>query len=108
MLKDIKDFELLASIRIADLSALTDLYFKFASDLQSTNRLNYISRASFILEQLNGGDSKILFERHREEWEYGILRKMFWASKILKEVFYRASDTAQLPGGIAKKQKPGF
>ena len=65
MLQDIEDFELLASIRTADLSELTDLCFKFASDLQSTNKLNYFSRASFIIEQLNGGDEKILFERNR-------------------------------------------
>ena len=69
MLKDIKDLELLASIRTVDLSEPTDLYFKFASDLQSTKRHNYISRASFILEQLNGGDDKALFDRHREDWD---------------------------------------
>ena len=71
MLEDFKDLELLASIRTLDLSEPTDLYFKFADNLQSTNQQKYISRASFILEQIKGGDGKALFDRHREDW--GIL-----------------------------------
>lgn len=68
MLEDIKDLQLLASIRTLDLSEPTDLYFKFANDLNSTNRQNFISRASFILDQINGRDGKALFDKKREDW----------------------------------------
>lgn len=68
MLEDIKDLELLASIRTIDLSEPIDLYFKVADELQSTNRHNYISRANFIREQVNGKDGRDIFDKSREDW----------------------------------------
>ncbi len=69
MLIDIKDLRLLASLRTFDLSEPTDLYFKIADELKATKRPNYISRANFILEQLNGNSGKELFDNFREDWE---------------------------------------
>lgn len=69
MLEDIKDVELLASIRTFDLSEPVDLYFKIANELKATNRHNYISRANFILEQLKGNSGKEIFDSFREDWD---------------------------------------
>ena len=68
MLEDIKNLELLASIRTIDLSEPTGLYFKIVDELQSTRRHQYVSRASFILEQLNGKDGRGIFDKFREDW----------------------------------------
>ena len=68
MLEDIKDLVLLASTRTIDLSEPTGLYFKIVDELQSTRRHQYVSRASFILEQLNGKDGRGIFDNFREDW----------------------------------------
>ncbi len=68
MLEEIKDLELLASMRTIGLSEPTDLYFKVANELQSTNRHDYISRANFVLEQLNDRDGRETFDKFREDW----------------------------------------
>lgn len=68
MLENIRDIELLASMRTIDLSESTDLYFKVVADLQSTNRHDYVSRANFILEQLNDNEGRETFEKFREDW----------------------------------------
>lgn len=68
MLEDIKYLELLASMRTIDLSEPTDLYFNVADELKATNRHDYISRANFILEQLNGTDGREVFDKSREDW----------------------------------------
>jgi len=68
MLEDIKDLELLASSRTIDLSEPTNLYFKVAEELQLTNRLGYVSRANFILEQLTDKDGRDIFDKFREDW----------------------------------------
>ncbi len=69
MLEDIKDLAVLASMRTIDLSEPLDMYFKIADELQSTNRHNYISRASFIRQQLSGKDGKEIFDKFREDWD---------------------------------------
>jgi len=68
MLEDIDGIHLLASIRTKELSESLDLYIKVAQQLQSTNRHDYISRAKFILEQINGNDGKGIFDKSREDW----------------------------------------
>lgn len=68
MLNDIKNLELLASIRTLGLSEPTELYFEIVDELKATTRPNYISRANFILEQLNGKSGKELFDNFREDW----------------------------------------
>lgn len=68
MLENIRDIELLASMRTIDLSESTDLYFKVVADLQSINRHDYVSRANFILEQLNDNEGRETFEKFREDW----------------------------------------
>lgn len=68
MLEDIKDLQLLASIRTINLSESIDIYFKVIDELQSTNRQNYVSRANFIREQLNNKSGKDLFDKFREDW----------------------------------------
>jgi len=55
-------------MRTIDLSESTDLYFKIADELRSTNRHEYISRANFIIEQLNYRDGKEVFDQSREDW----------------------------------------
>jgi hypothetical protein len=68
MLENIKDLESLASERTIDFSEPTELYIKVADELKSTNRHDYVSRANFILEQLNDKDGRETFDKFREDW----------------------------------------
>ena len=69
MLENIKNAELLASIRTSDMSEPVGLYTKVAEELESTNRHNFITRAKFIREQINGNDGKETFDKFREDWD---------------------------------------
>lgn len=68
ILEDIKEIELLASIRTNNLSEPIEQYIKIAKELESTNRHNFISRAKFIYEQVNGKSGKDIFDKFREDW----------------------------------------
>ncbi|MGC4099778.1 hypothetical protein [Ferruginibacter sp.] len=68
MLEDIEDLELLASMRTIDQSEPVELYTKVAGELHASNRHNYITRANFIREQLNGREGEEIFDRFREDW----------------------------------------
>ena len=69
MLENIKNAELLASIRTSDMSEPVGLYTKVAEELESTNRHNFITRAKFIREQINGNDGKETFDKFHEDWD---------------------------------------
>lgn len=69
MLEELVNTELLASIRTNDFSEPLDLYFKIAEELESTNRHNYITRANFIREQINGNSGEVLFNKCRDDWD---------------------------------------
>jgi hypothetical protein len=68
MLENIKNLELLASIRTVELSEPTDSYFKIAEELESINKHIFFARAKFILEQLNDRSRSDIFDEFREDW----------------------------------------
>lgn len=108
MLEDIKDLELLASIRTIDLSEPIDLYFKVADELQSTNRHNYISRANFIREQVNGKDGRDIFDKSREDWGIWNFDENILTVDDFRRGFCGASETIRLLGMTIKRPKLGF
>ena len=69
MLNHIKEVDRLAAIRTNDLSEPIELYLKAAEQLEATNRVNYMTRAKFINEQIDGNSGKEIFDKFREDWE---------------------------------------
>lgn len=68
MLEEIENIDLLAAIRTNDLSEPIEPYIIILKKLEATIRPDFISRAKFVLEQINGNDGKDLFDKFREDW----------------------------------------
>jgi len=93
MFEEIDDIELLASARTNDLTEAVDLYFKIAKELQATNKHNYITRANFILEQINGLDGKEIFDKYREDWDiYDFRENILTVDDFKKGFLWRFRD----------------